>query len=132
MSEKNNTSLTFGGAGAAPSMMQAVRDVLTERRRQIEIEGWSSEHDDGHDSGQMARAAACYALGRNDSLIFPPWARFPKGLPVWPWDNDWWKPSNPRRNLVKAAALIVAEIERLDRAASLHPPRAKVRTPHEA
>jgi hypothetical protein len=35
----------------------------------------------------------------------------------WPWDLKWWKPTTPRRDLVKAAALIVAEIERLDRAA---------------
>lgn len=30
----------------------------------------------------------------------------------------WWKPGAPRRMLIKAAALIVAEIERLDRAAA--------------
>jgi hypothetical protein len=34
----------------------------------------------------------------------------------WPWSQDWWKPTNPRRDLVKAGALIAAEIERLDRA----------------
>lgn len=33
----------------------------------------------------------------------------------WPWSREWWKPKNPRRDLVKAGALIVAEIERLDR-----------------
>lgn len=32
--------------------------------------------------------------------------------------RDWWKPKDRRRNLVKAGALIVAEIERLDRLAS--------------
>ncbi|MNY70647.1 hypothetical protein D3C86_2088230 [compost metagenome] len=37
----------------------------------------------------------------------------------WPWSEDWWKPSpEPRRNLVKAGALILADIERLDRAAN--------------
>ena len=34
----------------------------------------------------------------------------------WPWHRQWWKPKNARRDLVRAAALIVAEIERLDRA----------------
>lgn len=35
----------------------------------------------------------------------------------WPftWWLDWWKPTTYRRDLVKAGALILAEIERLDR-----------------
>ena len=35
----------------------------------------------------------------------------------WPWDAAWWKPATRQRNLVKATALIVAEIERNKRAA---------------
>lgn len=35
---------------------------------------------------------------------------------LWPWDREWWKPKDRRRNLVRAAALLIAEIERLDRA----------------
>ena len=31
------------------------------------------------------------------------------------WSKDWWKPKDKRRDLIRAAALIVAEIERLDR-----------------
>ncbi|GAG33310.1 unnamed protein product, partial [marine sediment metagenome] len=34
---------------------------------------------------------------------------------IWPWDPSWWKPTDERRNLEKAGALIVAELERLDR-----------------
>jgi hypothetical protein len=37
---------------------------------------------------------------------------------VWPWSREWWQPKDRRRDLVRAGALIVAEIERLDRAAS--------------
>ena len=35
----------------------------------------------------------------------------------WPhtWDASWWKPKDRRRDLVRAGALIIAEIERLDR-----------------
>jgi len=90
----------------------AARDVLVERRRQIEAEGWTPEHDDEHDNGEMADAAACYAACSETHSA--------KGHPPlsWPWSPDWWKPSaDPRRNLVKAGALILAEIERLDRAA---------------
>lgn len=37
---------------------------------------------------------------------------------AWPWDEQWWKPSTARRDMVKACALGLAEIERLDRAAA--------------
>jgi hypothetical protein len=57
----------------------------------------------------MAKAAACYALGSQG------WPQ--RGVNFWPWDASWWKPASNRRNLVKAGALILAEIERLDRAA---------------
>lgn len=87
----------------------AARDVLAERRRQVEQEGWTTGHDDGHSFGQMATAAACYAAFTG---------AYPAGDPCkyWPWAAAWWKPTDPRRNLVKAGALILAEIERLDRA----------------
>jgi len=37
----------------------------------------------------------------------------------WLWGPEWWKPSSddPRRDLVKGCALLLAEIERIDRAA---------------
>jgi len=96
----------------------AARDVLAERKRQVEAEGWTPEHDDQHGRGQMAGAAACYALG---SGVVEHWAAPMAAKDFWPWDAKWWKPSTPRRNLVKAAALILAEIERLDRASSANP-----------
>ncbi|EPL7658896.1 TPA: hypothetical protein ACID0O_000844 [Pseudomonas aeruginosa] len=101
---------------AAPgnSVPQAWLDVQAERRRQVEAEGWTPEHDDGHSHGQMARAAACYALAcssaPNDGT-----AALLVSL-AWPWDEQWWKPSTARRDLIKAGALVLAEIERLDRA----------------
>lgn len=92
---------------------QAAQDVLAERRRQVEVEGWTPEHDDQHADGQMALAAACYAFA---AVVPDPegGGRPPFG---WPWDSLWWKTTTPRRDLVKAGALILAEIERLDRAA---------------
>jgi hypothetical protein len=85
----------------------AARDVLAERRRQVEAEGWTLEGDDQYDGGELSLAAACYALAGD-----PPYARVPAD---WPWDYGWWKPVDDRRNLVKAAALILADIERIDR-----------------
>jgi hypothetical protein len=89
---------------------QATRDVLAERRRQVEQEGWTPANDDEHGSGEMARAAACYALHTEPVGNVGDYLRF------WPWDSRWWKPRDRRSNLVRAAALILAEIERLDRA----------------
>lgn len=101
-------------ASAPVGLTDAARDVLAERRRQVEREGWAPAHDDEHADGQMAAAGGCYAL----ASAFP----FERDLghghkPLyWPWDPSWWKPTTGRRNLVKAGALILAEIERLDRA----------------
>ncbi|MFY3630976.1 hypothetical protein ACOTFH_30475 [Achromobacter xylosoxidans] len=98
---------------AGDAQTAAARDVLAERQRQISVEGWTPEHDDRHTTGALATAAGCYAMF---TLAYPP------GDPVsfWPWSPSWWKPSDEsRRNLVKAGALILAEIERLDRAAAI-------------
>lgn len=91
----------------------ALRDIATERRRQIEVEGWTPEHDDKHMAGNMAVAAASYAVG-------PYTAGSDLQRLIWRWSGwslQWLKPKNPRADLVRAGALIVAEIERLDRAA---------------
>ena len=103
-------------AGGHP---KAWTDVLAERQRQVLEEGWGDLHDDAHRSGQLANAAAVYAMtgsstgrtswdrGQEPSLIEQ----------IWPWDWSWFKPTgSPRRDLIKAGALILAEIERLDRA----------------
>lgn len=91
--------------------MRVIDEIAAERRRQIEVEGWSAEHDDEHDEDQLAKAAIVYAA--------PDWLRQffdANDIRIWPWDADWWKPKDRRRDLIRAAALIVAEIERLDRA----------------
>ena len=92
-------------------LTKAAQDVLAERERQTSAEGWSHDHDDDYDCGELADAAACYAspywlVGK--SIDEPPHN--------WPWDASWWKPRTPREDLVRAGALILAEIERLDRA----------------
>ncbi|EPF1363154.1 hypothetical protein ACOAOW_07280 [Pseudomonas aeruginosa] len=102
-------------AAQAGQMPQAWLDVQAERRRQITAEGWTPEHDDEHSHGQMARAAACYALA-GSSAPNDGTAALLVSL-AWPWDQQWWKPTSARRDLIKAGALILAEIERLDRAA---------------
>lgn len=104
---------------------QAIDDVVAERQRQINQEGWSASHDDEHEPGELAAAAANYAL--NASCQLSPYdgtsCERPPIEHAWPeWLADpprpWtWKPKDARRDLVRAAALIIAEIERFDRAA---------------
>lgn len=113
--EKASAALSALDAG---QQSQAALDVLAERQRQISVEGWGPEHDDRQDAGQIAAAAATYALSAVDHLN--PHSQGDGAAEIvsilWPWDRYWWKPTTPRRNLVKAAALILAEVERLDRA----------------
>lgn len=111
-----------GGSGhVGDTRAGAASDVLAERRRQIEAEGWAPEHDDAHTAGQLAGAAVCYAhhVNARGWVVGTPFDTYAtEDAPIeWPWDESWWKPTTPRRDLVKAAALILAEIERLDRAA---------------
>ena len=95
-----------------------IADIAAERARQISAEGWTPEHDDEHNEGELALAAAAYALGGRrqirprDGAVFFSLGEMPG---MWPWKPEWWKPKGARCNLVRAGALIIAEIERLDR-----------------
>ena len=111
--------------------LRALRDqptgivqIAAERQRQMDTEGWTAVHDDTHVGSELTSAACCYAaLARRqaDGTITGDVDELPPAS-GWPWDAEWWKPSNdPKRNLEKAGALIAAEIDRLLRAA-LTPP----------
>jgi hypothetical protein len=93
--------------------------ITLERLRQTKIIGWTPEHDDTHDNEELIQAAACYMAAS---------AEFVTNMEhiVWPWP-DGWQPSTKIRNLTKAGALLAAEIDRLQRVASVqnapHEPR---------
>lgn len=100
--------------------MSVLEEISLERQQQVAREGFSAGHDDGHNRGQLALAAACYASPervfvehRLSGRGYEPYTVY---RDAWPWADSWWKPKNRRRDLIRAAALIVAEIERLDRA----------------
>ncbi|HYG67166.1 MAG TPA: hypothetical protein VD838_05880 [Anaeromyxobacteraceae bacterium] len=99
--------------------------IAQERSRQLTEEGWTPEHDDLHENGELAAAAAAYVafareqervggrLGLEDTTRL-------QGMvaELWPsaWGLDWWKPSDdPLRNLQKAGAMVAAEIDRIER-----------------
>lgn len=89
--------------------MNGSERIAAERRRQIEVEGHTLEHDADHDDTSLIMAAVSYAFtaAHGNSNTLPD--------PLWPWEVESWKPSdNPVRNLEKAGALIAAEIDRLD------------------
>lgn len=92
-----------------PPRDHVLAEIGRERDRQLDVEGFSYEHDDEHTRGQIGLAAAVYAgWGAAGTEIGK----------LWPWDGRWFKPTTFRRNLIKAGALIVAEIERIDRKAA--------------
>ena len=104
--------LALQAALDATAFSQAAIDLHAERQRQQSAEGWTTEHDDDHSCGEMALAASSYAQYAHRKPIAP-------AIPFnWPWEPEWFKQQGPRRDLVKAGALILAEIERIDRAAA--------------
>lgn len=101
--------MEFTNGPAMPVRTLALTDVIGERLRQQDAEGWTPEHDDMHKGGQLALAAACYTLASHRLTSH---GEVPG---IWPWAPSFWKPTYGRRDLVKAGALILAEIERMDR-----------------
>ena len=97
-------------------MQSGIELIAEERKRQIDVEGWTPEHDDIHTHAEIGLAGLSYVsvavsqVRLRDGCIT-------ETLPTyWPWHPSWWKPSpDPIRNLVKAGALIAAEIDRLQR-----------------
>jgi hypothetical protein len=94
-------------------MKSGIELIAEERKRQIEKEGWSHDHDDTHSNGELQQAAKVYETPpakrkfKNDKYK-------PKG---WPWHRAWYKPDilNRQRELIKAGALYQAEKDRIDR-----------------
>jgi hypothetical protein len=97
--------------------------IADERFRQVEAEGFTPDGDDEYLAGQLAAAAVCYATPHTNRM----WGRIPA---LWPWITAWWKPAPQHKwkeedaerikELVKAGALIVAEIERIQRLNQFH------------
>jgi hypothetical protein len=98
-----------------------------ERMRQVNVEGFTAEHDDAqHARGDMVDAALCYIYAAIN-IGHPAFVEPPK---EWPWQKEWWKPSEDRqRNLEKAGAILAAEWDRIQRARTRHEKMASVRAP---
>jgi hypothetical protein len=92
--------------------MTGIERIAAERKRQIDEEGWTAEHDDKLVLKDLALAAVCYAVPDSYRELLGD-----KKIWIWPWAKKWWKPTpgNRIRELEKAGALIAAEIDRLQR-----------------
>jgi hypothetical protein len=99
--------------------------IAVERVRQISEESWTPEHDDQHKIAELTAAALAYASAAQDQVtvitdgLVLANVALERSMDIfWPyeWGEEAWKPSpDPIRNLVKAGALIAAEIDRLQR-----------------
>ncbi|WP_278369551.1 hypothetical protein [Vreelandella titanicae] len=97
---------------------RAGQAIYEERTRQMQMEDFSRERDDHYMKGELARAAGAYASVAGNAIERGASDTSNMLTTDWPFDCAWWKPTTPRRDLVKAGALILAEIERQDRAAA--------------
>ena len=101
-------------------MKTGIELISEERKRQIESEGYTEQHDSQHKVIEFIKAATSYggsaamfALkdegSTNDAIT--------NGIPflkqTFVWGPDAFKPTNCMRDLIKAGALIAAAIDRL-------------------
>lgn len=113
---------------------RAESDVLKERTRQVTEKGFTPKHDDEHVNGPLAAAAACYAytsllskeeVAAHADALYEKMRGFASIIQtLWPWQPHWFKARGDRSDLVRAAALLIAEIERRDRLEGQEPTAA--------
>ena len=100
-------------------MKTGIQLILEERKRQKADENYSHEHDDTHEKGEIAKAAATYCLTEEQKnlQIIGPGTYIGIVNKMWPFDLRAYKPTpdDRVRELTKAGALIAAEIDRLRR-----------------
>lgn len=77
--------------------------ITAERRRQIEKELFTADHDLQHFPEELKHAAECYVIAEGPEAMIQP---------GWPWGAEWWKPKDRQRNLVRAGALYLAAADR--------------------
>ena len=90
-------------------MKSGVDLIKEERERQLAKEGFTPEHDSQWAYGELRHAAVTYLL----TLDVPLNMSSSQATFWWPWHYDEYKPGTDLSNLVRAGALIAAEIDRL-------------------
>ena len=78
--------------------------VKEEREKQINKHGYTTVHDRHHPNKAVLYGALAYL----NSAIYSPTV----GIEDWPFKEESFKPEGDIKNLVKAAAMIIAEIDK--------------------
>lgn len=102
-------------------MKTGVELIAEERKRQIEKEGFTAEHDAKYLCSELTDAAVMYAMRGYWKDRLNPYIVGINGQPgfMWPFGMESFKPSSEEwpkgriKDLVRAGALIAAEIDRL-------------------
>ena len=76
--------------------------IKAERQRQINVEGWTDAHDNENGANGELEAAARFYINAGENGTEWPWITKPKL-------------KDARTNLIRAGALLLAEIDRLER-----------------
>lgn len=120
--EADGEQCDHGYNAAETTVRDGAAMISAERRRQITTEGRPPEHDDTHDGGELADAALCYIVSAEatdadaNCVTFRGGYRPGEGVPgLWPWSGGWKPTGDAVRDLVKAGALLAAEIDRRNR-----------------
>lgn len=92
-------------------MSYGIDKISYERQRQIEVEGYTAEHDDGHlaSLGMAAQAYVRHAVGLEYGVDLT------AEECGWPWAEQYWKPKTEEEDLIRAGALIAAALDALER-----------------
>ena len=107
--EEGREERILAGIKQHARQMTGSQMIAHERFRQVDDEKWTAANDDDATESQLARAGLAYAVAVVNGPSEAPNA-------WWPWAANFWKPTSSLRMLVKAGALIAAEIDRRLRA----------------
>lgn len=88
-------------------MNDIIDEIIAERKRQIHDKGYTSESDDAHTNNELIDAAIAYCTSAKKETA--------AAKECWPLALEHFKPSEERRDIIKAIALLIAEVERIDR-----------------
>ncbi|WP_175716555.1 hypothetical protein [Burkholderia anthina] len=101
-----STYVTYALPEGVHKLYAAPQSVLA-RLSQVEIDGYTPELDKKDDVDQLVCAAVCYASADVTN--------HPTGEPpdMWPWQAEWWKPTDERQNIEKAITLLIKALNRL-------------------
>jgi hypothetical protein len=99
--------------------MRGHDSIKAERKGQMSEHGYYAENDNNWANGELSRAANCFLQAAEVQRIEPELTKEEvksKVAGFWPWDEQTLKVNKSRtKNLIKAGAMIAAELDRLFR-----------------